>query len=273
MRPCLDPACVGFDVDLPTYLAAAAGGGFSLVETPITWIAATADRLGVQGATALFDRHGVTPAQFTCGLGVPGNIAVPDDVFESRLRALPELAELAGAVGCGRASLFVDEQRTEGVPIDTGTLAARIRRIADVLAGVGVELSLGLVGRDRLVAVEELWSRVDRPGVGLLVDTISLARAALGPEWIDALPPGRVGWFRVADAPAGVAGSDLRYADRLLPGTGRLPLAELHAAVERNGYRGPVSVEVGEPGLRDHPPAERARLARTHTIEALTAPR
>lgn len=70
------------------------------------------------------------------------------------------------------------------------------------------------------------------------------------------------------DAPAGVAGPDLTYADRLLPGTG---LAALFAAVKRNGYHGPVSVEVCAVGLEDRPPAERARLARTLTVQALTA--
>lgn len=92
---------------------------------------------------ALFRRYALTPVQFTCGLGVPGNIAVPDDLFEPRLRALPELAELARAIGCGRASLFVDEQHTEGAPIGTAPLAKRIRRIADTLAQAGLELSLG----------------------------------------------------------------------------------------------------------------------------------
>lgn len=122
-----------------------------------------------------------------------------------------------------------------------------------------------------MVAAEKLWSAVNRPGIGLLVDTISLAKAGSGPEWVDGLPPGRVGWFRIADAPAGVAGPDLTYADRLLPGTGRLALAALFAAVKRNGYHGPVSVEVCAVGLEDRPPAERARLARMLTVQALTA--
>jgi len=36
MQPCLDPACVGFDVSLPTYVEAAAAGGFTLAEVPVT---------------------------------------------------------------------------------------------------------------------------------------------------------------------------------------------------------------------------------------------
>jgi sugar phosphate isomerase/epimerase len=271
VRPCLDPACVGFDVDLTTYLAAAAGGGFKLVETPITWVAAVAAERGAVDVPALFRRYEVTPVQFTCGLGTPGNIAVPAELFELRLRALPELAALGRAIGCQRASLFIDEHRSEGVPTDTDLLAERVRRIAAVLTDAGLGFSLGLIGRERLVTVEDLWTAADCPGVGLLVDTISLAKAGLGREWIDALPPGRVGWFRVADAPAGVAGADLTYADRLLPGTGCLPLAALYAAACRNGYQGPVSVEVGDPALRRHPPGERARLAYAHTVCALTA--
>ena len=272
MRPCLDPACIGFDTDLTTYLEAAAKGGFELVEAPITWIAAMAAESGSAGVARLLRQYAVIPVQFTCGLGTPGNIAVPADLFQHRLRALPGLAALGRAVGCQRASLFIDERRSEGVPTDTGLLAERIRRIGDVLAGAGLAFSLGLIGRERLAMVEDLWAAVDRADVDLLVDTISLAKAGLGREWIDALPPGRVGWFRVADAPAGVAGPELTYADRLLPGTGCLPLAAWYAAVRHNGYRGPVSVEVGDPALRDHPPGERARLAYTHTVRALTGP-
>jgi sugar phosphate isomerase/epimerase len=270
MQPCLDPACIGFDVDLETYVAAAAAGGFEVVEVPITWVDDVVRGNGTARVDALFRTHGIAAAQFTCGLGIPGNLAVPDDLFESRLRDLPRYADLARSVGCGRASMFADGRRHEGVPLPTAVIVDRVTRIAAVLAAAGLALSVGFIGRERLLVAGDIWSEVGAPSTGLLIDTISMAKAGLGAEWIDDLPAGSVGWLRVADAPVGVADDDITYTDRLLPGTGRLPLDDIYAAVRRNGYRGPVSVEVGDPMLAAHPPAERARLAYAHTAATLT---
>lgn len=262
MEVCLDPACVGFDTPLDEYLAAAGQAGFRLAETPVTWLDGYAGRHGVDALRALLDRYAVTPAQFTCGLGVPGNICVPAEPFEKRLSELPRLAELAAAVGCGRGSLFCDQQRHEGVPVGGTELVDRIARIAAILDARGLGLSVGFIGADLLGRAAQIVAATGtavRPGI--LVDTISLAKAELGVGWIAGLPAGAIGWLRVADAPTGRRPADLAYADRLLPGTGRLPLTELVEACRERGYAGPVSVEVGDPALDGLPPGERARRA------------
>jgi sugar phosphate isomerase/epimerase len=262
---------VGFHLALADYVAAAAAGGFTLAEVPITWVSAHAREHGHAAAAALFAAHAVTPAQFTCGLGVPGNIAVPPELFAARLADLPAYAALADQAGCHRAALFCDVRRHEGGPLSDAELVDRACTVAGILSRWNISLSLGVIGRSLLMRVGGIWRQIDDAGVGILVDTVSLARAGLGAGWIGALPAGSIGWLRVADAPEGVADADISYGDRLLPGTGRLPLPELITACRRNGYQGPVSVEVGDPGLAKHPPAVRSRLAFTHTMALLAS--
>lgn len=269
LQPCLDPACTGFEISLADYVAAAAQGGFSLAEVPATWLAAHVQEHGLASLADLFAAHGVVPVQFTCGLGVPGNVAVAADLFAARLADLPAFAQLARGIGCHYASLFCDPQAHEGVDISDAELIRRVVDLRRALRPAGVNLSLGLIGAELLARAGAIWEQIGDPGVGILVDTISLARAGLGVSWIERLPTGSIGWLRVADAPEGRLPGDLRYSDRLLPGTGRLPLAEMIGACRGNGYCGPVSVEVGEPGLASHPPARRASLAYRHTADVL----
>jgi sugar phosphate isomerase/epimerase len=258
---CLDPACVGFDTPLGEYLAAARAAGFPLAEVPITWVAGHADTHGRAVTRQLLNTAPLAPAQFTCALGVPGNVCVPEELLRERFADLAGHADLARYVGLPRASVFCDMNRHEGVPLGLDELVARIAMIADALAPFGLGLSVGLIGRDLLEQAGEIWRRVGRPQVGILVDSVSLAKAELGVDWAEGLPTGAIGWLRLADVPGGKPTESLEYADRLLPGAGVLPLTSLAEACQLRGYRGPASVEVGDPQLASRPRAERARLA------------
>jgi sugar phosphate isomerase/epimerase len=258
---CLDPACVGFDTPLDELVDVARTAGFPAVEIPITWARHYAEAHGRAAVRQLLSSPPPAPAQFTCALGVPGNVCVPGDLLSERVGDLPGHAALARYAGLTRASVFCDMTRHEGVELGLDELVARIVTIAGTLAPFGVALSVGLIGRDLLEQAGEIWRRVGHPGVGLLVDTVSLAKAELGTGWVESLPSGSIGWLRLADVPGRKPAASLEYTDRLLPGTGVLPLTEMVRACRRRGYRGPTSVEVGDPGLAGLPRPERARRA------------
>lgn len=271
MDVCLDPACVGFDTSLADYIAAAKAAGFRLAEVPITWAQEHAVAHGRQATRALLSTSRPAPAQFTCGLGVPGNVCVSQDLFAERLAALAAHADLARFLGVPRASVFCDMSRHEGEPAAAAEVVRRISQIADVLESYGIALSVGLIGRDLLDRAAGMWRAIDRPDVGILVDTVSLAKAGLGADWVETLPAGAIGWLRLADVPPGRPAADLEYRDRLLPGDGTLPLASLVRACQRRGYAGPASVEVGDPRLARLSRAERARRALAATRAVLPA--
>ncbi len=78
---------------------------------------------------------------------------------------------------------------------------------------------------------------VGRQTFRLLIDTLHLARAGLGPMDIAALPPDAIGYAQLCDAPlAFTQESYLNEAqfERMVPGEGELPLADIVAALPRN---------------------------------------
>jgi sugar phosphate isomerase/epimerase len=73
-----------------------------------------------------------------------------------------------------------------------------------------------------------------RPAFRLLIDTLHLARASLGPTDIAALPPDTIGYAQLCDAK--LAFTQQSYLDearfeRLVPGDGELPLVDIVAAL------------------------------------------
>jgi sugar phosphate isomerase/epimerase len=76
-----------------------------------------------------------------------------------------------------------------------------------------------------------------RPTFRLLIDTLHLARAGLGPKDLSALPSDTIGYAQLCDVPlAFTPESYLNEAqfERMVPGEGELPLADIVAALPRN---------------------------------------
>lgn len=110
-------------------------------------------------------------------------------------------------------------------------------------------------------------------GVPLVLDTFHLAVSRTPPEEIARVPKTAIGLVHLSDAiTEGKAVEELQDEDRVLPGEGGLPLADLMGAIYHTGYRGPVSVEVFHPryaGQEQHRVAQEAyRLARDVLVRA-----
>jgi sugar phosphate isomerase/epimerase len=148
---------------------------------------------------------------------------------------------------------------TAGSPASRGDEAAELlverlvgpmRRAADRAAAVGVRLALENHGDLRARDILDLFARVDRPGVGVCLDTVNLVR--VGDDMLAgtrALAPHAL-LVQLKDHPPGdptVPGGPVCVA----LGEGVAPLDEIIAILDHAGFGGPVCVELASLGGGD----------------------
>lgn len=253
---CVDPGTLGFDLTLVEYAAAVGAAGFPAAEWPVIW-AEPGPLRDYAPTRAAFTAAGVEPIQFTCGLGVPGNLAVGPDEFRQRLAEFAEHCGAARAVGCAQAACFFDDRSHGGTQLSEQAILDRVTTVAAVAADNGVRVAIGWHGRRLLELCGSIQSSSDG-AFGLIMDTFTLARHGLGPQFVRSLPAGAVGWVRLGDAVAAEG-----FTQRMLPGTGTVDIGGIVRACRDNGYHGPLSLEVNDapPGIDATGKARRAYLS------------
>lgn len=126
-------------------------------------------------------------------------------------------------------------------------LVEPLRRAADRAAGVGLSLALENHGDLRARDILELFDRADRPNLGVCLDNVNLIRvgddmlegtAALAPRTLLVqLKDHRPGDPKALGGPVSTA-----------LGEGVAPLDEIITILDRNGFSGPVCVELASLG-------------------------
>jgi sugar phosphate isomerase/epimerase len=105
---------------------------------------------------------------------------------------------------------------------------------------------------------------VDRPNLGLLLDTYNLGRAGITPQDVETVPLDLVFQLQLADG-AGIEDGVDYFADaffrRTLPGEGSYPAAEMIAALAKQGPLPPSGPEVLYPELHALEPRDAGVLA------------
>jgi sugar phosphate isomerase/epimerase len=110
----------------------------------------------------------------------------------------------------------------------------------------------------------------EKSGMKLVLDTFHYAVAGATPEQVASLPAEMIGVVHITDAVTeGKQLGDLVDADRVLPGEGGLPLAEIMDAIRQTGYRGGMSVEVFHPRYGRQVAADVAREAHRRATSLL----
>jgi sugar phosphate isomerase/epimerase len=160
---------------------------------------------------------------------------------------------------------------------DFGEVVERLGRFADRAATVGVRPHLEMVPTTLvpdLASALALVRAVDRPNLGLLVDTYNLCRGGMVMDELDDVPLELVFELQLADAPA-VAVGDSYFADALhrrqLPGLGELPVHEIVARLAAKGPLPPTGPEVFADDLAEMPAVDAARLAGQVTRDFLAS--
>ena len=112
------------------------------------------------------------------------------------------------------------------------------------------------LGQAALIAME-----ADHPNACILPDVYHLLKGGSALSAVRYLNGKMIGGFHFNDVPAGIPRDKLRDADRVYPGDGEAPLAELLRDLRQIGYRGPLSIELFNPEYYKQDPERVARTA------------
>lgn len=252
----LNPVTIGGQPPLKEYIALAQKHGFGGIEFGIEEVVRLGRETSLEDVKALFNDAGVQPAAF----GLPVEWRKDDAAFQEGLKGLPELAQVAQAIGSTRVCTWLPPAINEDPLAFRNQTRARFTEIATVLGDYGIRFGLEWVGPRTLrhgpramganefiynmPATLELIADIDSPhdNVGLLADSFHwFTTGATGAD-VAALRPEQVVHVHINDAPDRPR-DEQRDGERLLPGEGVIDLKTFLGALQQIGYDGPVAVE------------------------------
>ena len=132
-------------------------------------------------------------------------------------------------------------------PGDLNKAPASVREVGDIVASFGktiaLELNVNVQQFRTLQAVRDLLDAAAHPNVGLLVDTYHIERGQGGLEAYERLRDGEIAYFQYSDVPAGPMNPPGNTSERLPPGQGVVPFAQILPIIRAKGYTGFLSYE------------------------------
>lgn len=148
---------------------------------------------------------------------------------------------------------------------DLNRAAASLREVGDLVASrgktVALELNVSLVQFKRLQQVRDLLALAGHPNIGLLVDTYHVERTDGGLATYESLKPGEIAYFQYSDVPDAPMNPPGNTQERLPPGQGVVPFAEILPILAAKGYSGFLSYEALHPAAFARDPYDVAREA------------
>jgi sugar phosphate isomerase/epimerase len=254
---------------LPELAEVAGAAGFGAISvTPAMYFAALDEGRSDAQLRELLAVENVTVAIIDPLIrGLPG---APDPAsMARRFRATFEYGEddaFRAAEALGATAVNIAHYM--GAPTPLAELSASIRDIARRAADRGLRIFVEFMpegGIGDLAAAAEVVARVDAPNVAIMLDTWHFFRTAGELAQLEQLPPGAIGAVQVGDAATETwgIGSRATSADRLLPGSGVVPIGDIVAIARRNNPAVIVGIEVFNRTSSDVPALTRATAAAT----------
>lgn len=148
-----------------------------------------------------------------------------------------------------------------------------LRELSDIAHRHGVSLAFEFLGQtdcsvQTLDLAKKIVDAVDRPNVGLVIDTFHFYAGGSSFAALETLDPAKLFIFHINDA-EDLPREELTDAHRLYPGMGILPIREMKEVFDRIGYDRMVSIEIFRPEYWEHDPMDVARRAKAATEEVL----
>lgn len=211
-------------------------------------------------ARAVLGDNGVVAAGACFVAGLLGSNAESKREAFDAAKARFELCQELGA----EAIACVGDGPQAPAPDDYGHAAERAREIGDLAESfgltVGLEFVAGFPFLGTLATTARLVAEADHPHVGVLLDTFHFWAGRSKMADFEGLGDAPITFVHLNDV-ADVPRETLTDAQRVLPGDGVLPLAEVVSRIEATGYDGYYSLELFNRALWELPPAEAARQA------------
>lgn len=257
--------------DLATDIKAAGAAGFDLVEIWAAKLRVYLENNTPADLKQLLADNNVGPYSINSIEHV--SFRSPEDYADVKAEC-EELSAIASEIGCPYIVVVPGKmpENTDEKYIIDGSVKV-LNELGDIAQAHGVSLAFEFLGQtdcsvQTLDLAKTIVEKVDRPNIGLVIDTFHFYAGNSTFEAIDTLDPAKLFIFHINDA-ENLPKEELTDAHRLYPGTGILPIKEMKAAFDRIGYDRMVSIEIFRPEYWNHDPYEVARLAKAATIEVL----
>lgn len=258
--------------DLETDIRAAGAAGFDLVELWASKLRSYLETHTIAELRALLTENDVEPYSINSIEHI--TFRTPED-YESIKAQCGELAAIAGQLACpyivvvpGR---LPDAGATKEQIVEESVRV--LNELADIAEPYGVSLAFEFLGQvdcsvQTLDLCNEIVETVNRNSVGNVIDTFHFYAGNSTFEAIDSMRPEKLFIFHINDA-EDLPKEQLTDAQRLYPGEGILPIAEIKQHFDKIGYDRMVSIEIFRPEYWDEDPFEVARKAKAATEQVL----
>ena len=258
--------------DLETDIRAAGAAGFDLVELWASKLRSYLETHTIAELRALLTENDVEPYSINSIEHI--TFRTPED-YESIKAQCGELAAIAGQLACpyivvvpGR---LPDAGATKEQVVEESVRV--LNELADIAEPYGVSLAFEFLGQvdcsvQTLDLCNEIVETVNRNSVGNVIDTFHFYAGNSTFEAIDSMRPEKLFIFHINDA-EDLPKEQLTDAQRLYPGEGILPIAEIKQHFDKIGYDRMVSIEIFRPEYWDEDPFEVARKAKAATEQVL----
>ncbi|MEZ5423698.1 MAG: sugar phosphate isomerase/epimerase [Pyrinomonadaceae bacterium] len=257
--------------DLETDIKAAAAAGFDLIELWKSKLLKYLESHTVEELKATLEEAKLAP----WSINSIEHISFRSEEDYEKIKAeCRELAEIAKAVDCPYI-VVVPGKLPKGASEETlidGSVRV-LNELADIAEPLGVGLAFEFLGQtdcsvQTLDLAKKIVEKVNRNGVGLVIDSFHFYAGNSTFEAIDTLDPEKLFVFHINDA-EDLPKEQLTDAERLYPGKGILPLGEMKRRFDAIGYDRMVSIEIFRPEYWEQDPYEVARLAKEATERVL----
>lgn len=257
--------------DLTTDIRAASAAGFDYLEIWAAKLRVFLKENSVSDLKRLFDENNLLPYS----INSIEHITFRNDEDYAKIKAeCEELSRIASEIDCPYVVVVPGK-----LPVDASKdfIVDESVRVLNELSKIAekfnVSLAFEFLGQtdcsvQTLGLADEIVKKVNRPNIGLVLDSFHFYAGSSTFESIDALDAEKLFIFHINDSEDRPK-EELNDSHRLLPGLGILPLKEIKEAFDRIGFDRIASVEIFRPEYWERDTFELARDAREAMIKVL----
>ena len=257
--------------DLVTDIEAAGAAGYDIIELWASKLRKYLAMNSVAELRAVLTTNNVEPYSINSIEHI--TFRTPED-YASVKAQCGELSAIAGELACPYIVVvpgkLPDNVTEEQIIVESVKV---LNELADIAEPHGVSLAFEFLGQtdcsvQTLDLAKTIVEQCDRKSIGLVIDTFHFYAGNSSFEAIDALDPEKLFIFHINDA-EDLPKDQLTDAQRLYPGEGILPIAEMKRRFDKIGYDKMVSIEIFRPEYWEQDPFAVALRAKEATEKVL----